>query len=310
MLDNIGLQLNEVSETEFSMITQRMGNRKPVNADKIQFKWESLFVQYFPNEKKLTLKNSVHKFYNGLLGGEDIGFSNHNDFDRWNLFTAAEYMTEVFERPFSDFKVFSKFEYGLNIDTGVYKPFEIINRYKACIRNAANEFYTMPPNTGKPYCRSCFFTDYRVKAYDKSMQASFIGKNILRYEIALQGLVMLRRVVKIPEITLLDIISPDVWDVLFGNMIDIYDDILKIPLGIPCSSDDLLSFHRYSDVLINADLKKLLSTSEYQALHNKDKKIFDRWNRDENNVHNVIRHRMTEKYSLLKISDVDFTSLN
>jgi hypothetical protein len=312
MLDNIGLQVNEVSENEFMRIARRMGHEMPINAERIKFKWASLFVQYFPNAKRMTIKNSIHKFYNNELGEEGIGFENYNDFDRWDLVQAVDYISSyIFERPLSDFKLFSKFEWGLNIDTEALSPFDIINRYKSCIRNASNEFHTMPPNTGKPLCRTCFFDDYGVKAYDKSTQACFTSGNILRYEIVHQGLTMLKRVLKIPEVTLHDVVLPNVWDTLFGNMMDIYDQILKVPLGVnQVTVDDLRTIHQYCDVQLNSDLKKMLSNSEYQALRSNDKSIYQRFDSDDSNVHNLIRKKMTDKFALLKLGDMDFTTLN
>ena len=299
MLDNITLKLENFTDTDFENLCHYIGIEKPINSNHVWFYWENLLISYYPNKKELTIKNSVHKFYNAVYNDLIAQPVNYNDFNLFHMWCLADYLSEfVFKRPMTDFKVFAKFEYGVNIDTGQLKPFSIIERWLSYVNGATNPYFTNAPNKGKPLGRTCQLTEYRVKAYDKGRVAGLTDTNLLRYEIALNGLKMLRQVLKIEDISLQDLISYQTWDTLHKHMLSVYDNTHKLPFVTDksVSIEDVLTTHAYCDKLVRNDLKEILSREQYKKLMKDYQQVFKKHADNPANIHNQIRQKIINKY--------------
>lgn len=310
MLDNISLQLQNFTQVEFDSFCQIVGCNYNLVNNKPEIKWVNLRIRYFPNVQELVIQNSIHNFFNAVCNSAIQLPVNHTDFDRSNMQEVSQLLSKTFNRPLSDFKLFGKFEYGVNIDTGVIKPFDIIERWQSYTYGTTNDFHIIAPNRGKPFQKTAFLTDYRIKAYDKGKQAELPKINLLRFEIVLTGVKKLRQLLKRSTITLQDLNNIETWKILYNNLVFIYDHIMKLPLwNAHPSIDDLYTIHNYANKNLNADLKKIMSKAQFQNMRRAQRDVYEKYNNAPGNIHQIIRHKIIEKYPLLALPDRDFLPL-
>lgn len=299
MLDNVGLRLESVSWGNYNQILERIGATMPLERKVMNVKWHNMRLTYYPNAKRLVLKNSLHKLYNNLMGG--IKDSNSNDFHLADLNVLVDlFSIEYFDRDASDFKITDSLESGLNINTGYIKPFDIVNRW---LSFKENEFYASVPRKGKPLLKASCLSDYRVKGYDKGKQSGIYceqHKNILRYEIAVGQLRKVRTILgsdKNEDVSLSDLNEHEAWVTLYYNLLENYDAIKKIPfLSSEIDRVDINELYGYISPLMAEDIKRTMHKSSYNKWRAKSKKVYEKYDSLDLNIHNMIRHRLKEKF--------------
>ena len=79
MIDNVQMS-TKFSDQDFNNLVVKLGIIVPIDSEKVKFDWQNLRVVYYPNINKLTITNSLHKFYNVELNQEVKLAINHNDF--------------------------------------------------------------------------------------------------------------------------------------------------------------------------------------------------------------------------------------
>lgn len=264
MFDNISFKLNNFSRGRFDkLLSENIGsnyvNRDLIyGKDRLHIRWKNLRVEYFPIQKELWIKNSIHKFHNAQI--LNWGEFNHDDYKYSSFKETVEYFCETLECKPSDLKLFGRFEYGLNINLKV-NPFEIINRFESIVTTASNPFYTVSNPNGKPFERICHFTDYSVKFYDKSKQAQIDGK-ILRFEIANNKISETRKLFEKENLSLEDLLDINNWNKCFFKLLNTYKLVRKIPLAENLTADEYASIKAYTDPLFMKDHKTILK-NEY-----------------------------------------------
>lgn len=312
MIDNIQIKTS-CTDDEFLKLTEKISVDAPINSEKIKFDYANLRGVYYPNINKLTLTNSWHKFYN-LEFGQYHASVNHNDFSFSNFYTVADFLSEwVLEKAFTDLHISSKYEFGLNINTDFHQPFNLISKYQSCILTHANEFFTVPPYSGKPIQRSCYFSDWYIKAYDKGLQAGVITTNLLRFEIVVTELRKLRNILKVDAVSIADIVTIQAWDNMFNFLIATYDAIRKIPEieNTQPSLDDINAFYSYCNKLKRSDIQKSTTRYYFEQLNKGFKKVYEQYNTLPENYHNTIRKKMYDTYErLMGRNQANFNACN
>jgi hypothetical protein len=310
MFDNISLQLQNFSRAEYKSFCLAVGREHNEDNNKLKLDWHNLRIEYYPEAGILNIKNSIHKCYNIACNDIIKQAINYNDFTSRDMWQVSHLLSKTFNRPLSDFNLFGKFEYGVNIDTGIIKPYDIINRWQSYTYGAANDFETITPNRGKPFGKTAFLTDYRIKVYDKGKEAELSRVNLFRFEIVLTGVKKLRQLLKLPKVTLQDLNNYETWEVLFNHLLLVYDRIAKLPLwNTPPGIEDLYAIHSYSNKNLNADLKKVMSDAEFQKMRRAHKEVYEKYNNAPGNIHQKIRNKIAEKYPALALPDSDFPPL-
>lgn len=301
MIDNLTIRTN-CDNQEFERLTNRLGLLVPIDSDKVRFDWSNLRFNYYPNNQVLTLSNSLHKFYNVEFNDLIKQPINHNDFSFANFCTVAYYLSEaVFEKSLDDLHISSRFEFGFNISTDSHKPFDLLLKFQSCVTTHANEFFTVEPYKGKPIQRNCRFSDWYIKGYDKGKQAGLNNINLLRFEIVVTEMRKLRQVLGTQTTTVNDVCKQSAWHTLFKFLISTYDNIRKIPQieRIILSIDEIYSIYGYSNKLLRSDLKQNLTDHYFQIINKQNKIVYDKFNLDDHNYHNIIRQKMHIKYASL-----------
>lgn len=295
MLDNISFSINNFPYDDFQKIPPKIGIENPQKSERIKIVYHNLRIEYYPNSRILKVKNSIHKFYNSVVNGLPY---NSDDFDFEKFVFITKYLEEIIGRPANEMLIHSPFEFGLNINTGNVTPLYVINRYKSCSINSHNEFHTTPPRKGKPFQRICCFSDWRIKAYDKTIQSGVTGKNILRFEIVISELRKLKHILKKTDSVTLEYLNDrDVWVTLFEYILSIYDRIAKIPcIDETTPVQDINSIYNYSDKLMAEDISVTMNRSAYQNFRKNSKEVYTIYDRRVDNIHNSIREQMVEKF--------------
>jgi hypothetical protein len=303
MIDNAKFIISNYSDKEFELLTERLDINCPINSNKVRFDIYKLRVTYFPNTNELHIQNSLHCYYNARYGPIQ-DWVNYNDFNISDLQVVSAGWSEIiFERPIDDFKLSTRFEFGLNIELDKYSPFEVIERYMSYVTTSTSQFYTCPPHKGKPSQRMCFMSDYRLKLYDKSQQAGVTQKRLLRYEIVYTELRKVRKMLSMPNlniVTLKDLNDLNNWDKLFNGMMSMYDAIKKIPLitdGLPVS--DINRVYSYCNKPMADDIKRNMNPNTVDKMRAASKLIYTQYDLSTNNYHQVVRQKMVNKYHSL-----------
>jgi hypothetical protein len=264
MFDNISFKLENFSRNQFENFVadniesefinrgnSRIGKRYFVN-------WGNLRIQYYPIQKELWIKNSIHKFYNSKIA--NWGEYNHDDYTYDKFVETVEFFCGVLNCYPKDLKLFSDFEFGLNV-TLKYSPFDIANRFESIVTTASNPFYAVHNPYGKPVERKCYFTNYAVKFYDKSKQAQISGK-ILRYEIAFNKVSETRKLFGTKNISLATLLDKSNWEKCLDKLISTYHLIRKIPLAENLTASEYVDVKSYTDSVFMKDHKIILKNDK------------------------------------------------
>jgi len=293
MFDNITFIIDNYGIDDFYKLTEKIQTENLKTSDsRFQTDWQNLRINYYPNEERVKVSNSIHKFYNAEI--EKIGKMNHNDFSFNQMAMAVQALEETFRRPREEMKLVGKFEYGLNIDTGILKPYnDIIERYRSVVTTTANPFHAFYNPHGKPYGKFCSFTQYTVKCYDKGKQMQLSGRNLLRYEIVHPTCIKTREILGKKEVALSDLTKEESWQNCFSFVGRTYDKIrlIAFPTGDISTYSKLLC---YSDNLIRKDYQKKLL-----PIANELKTIHDNYKLSNDNPHAKVRLMMFEKFDQL-----------
>jgi len=303
MIDNAKFIINNYSNKEFELLTERLDINCPINGNKVSFDLYKLRITYFPNSNELHIQNSLHCYYNAQYG-QLHQWVNYNDFNIADLQIVSSGWSEfVFERPAQDFKLSTRFEFGINIELDKYSPFEVIERYMSYVTTATNPFYTCPPKKGKPLQRMCSLSDYGLKLYDKSKQAGIAKQGLLRYEVVYTEIRKVRKMLNVPlgnVITLNDLTNPDSWDKLFYGMMQMYDAIKKIPLITEAfPKNDINEIYGYCNKLMAYDLKQQLNPNTADKMRAAAKQVYNQYDLSATNYHQVVRQKLINKYNSL-----------
>lgn len=309
MIDNIQIR-TQFSDQDFKKMVAKLSLNVPINSDKVKFDWENLRFTYYPNISKLIVTNSLHKFYNLVYNETVKSAINHNDFTIQNFYTVVDFLAEyLFEKSFQELFISSRFEFGLNIDTENYKPFDIISKYQSISSTHINEFYTVAPKQGKPIQRNCNFSDYYYKGYCKSTQANIVNANILRFEIVVTELRKLRHILKVEDITIADLVKLENWCNMFNFLIDTYDSIRKIPdiKNQSLSLEEINAIYSYCNKMKRSDIQKSTTRYYFEQLNKNFKTIYEKLNESENNYHNIVKVKMIQTFNrLIGAKSVEF----
>lgn len=297
MLDNVGLELDSVCEVSYHKILENLGVERPRESNKMRAMWKNMQLLYFPDSKKLVIQNSLHKLYNALNSGS---LTNANDFNFAEMHFLSEWLSKVyFERPIEDFKLTRRVEFGFNISTSHIPAIDVVNLWLSI---KMHPFYMEPPrNKGqKPLQKTCYFCDYKVKVYDKAKQegiTTLSTKNILRYEIAIEQPRKWEKIFNIKGASLKDINEHETWEKMYSYLLRTYDSIAKIPLidkDIPL--DDIYVSYSYLDGLMANTIRHNLNKSSYKRQRQKAKELYNKFDKDDSNIHNIIRERIKNKF--------------
>lgn len=296
MFDNLSISIENFETKDFYNLIENHVKKYPKKRTEgwFQSDWQNLRINYFPNQKKIRLTNSIHKFYNSEIFG--LGVINHNNFTMSQVTETISYLETAFNRSSSEMRILAAFEYGLNIDTENLNPYnDIIERYQSCVTTATNPFYAFYNKTGKPYAKFCAFTHYKIKAYNKSKQSKLYDKNILRFEIVNHSSTRTREVFGKENIFLEDLNNVNIWNSCFETLIKAYDSIrvLAYPIdGIEAYTKTLC----HSFPTLKHDYKKELRNISHNL-----KQVHDTLKNSLNNPHGTVRKKLVENYQNLII---------
>ncbi len=293
MFDNFSIIINDYSKEEFKNLVENYVKKSPVNkGDWFQVDWRNLRINYFPNQEKIKVSNSLHKWYNSEVVG--IGEINFNDFTQLQVKEAISYLEKSLKRDASEMKLLGRFEYGININTSSIKPYDIIDRYSSIVTTSVNPFYAFYNKSGRPYSKFCSFTNYNVKAYDKSKEAGLTTSNIFRFEIVHHNSIKTKQVFGKNDVTLKDLENIEIWDKCYRSLIKSYGSIRM--LGYPENGvDDYAKMLCYSHPIIRKDYKR-----DLRKIKKELKDTHDSFMNSENNPHFIIKKGLSDNYQKLK----------
>lgn len=277
---------------DFEKFIQNSVQNQPINKGQyFQTNWRNLRISYFPNQEKIKISNSLHKFFNAEI--LKYGLVNHNDFTKSNVCETIHLLEDVFDRSSSEMKLIGRFEYGLNINTNSIKPYDIIERYTSIVTTSVNPFYAFYNKQGKPYSKFCSFTNYNVKAYDKSKEAGLTSSNIFRFEIVHHTSTKTKQVFGKRNVTLEDLKSKIVWDKCFRTLVNSYNSIRM--LGFPERGvSDYAKMLCYSHPLICKDYK-----DDLRKIKKELKEVHDATLNSIDNPHSIIKNGLINSYQKL-----------
>lgn len=292
MFDCLSYQIENFEKRDFNRLIENYIQKSPLNkGDWFQTDWQNLRINYFPNQNKIKVSNSLHKFYNSEIVG--LGTFNHNDFSFGQVNETINHLENAFNRSSKEMKLLGRFEFGLNLNTESIKPFDIIDRYQSIVTTATNSFNLMYNKYGKSTCKFCSFTHYTVKCYDKMKEMGVSGTNTLRFEIVCHSSVKTRQVFGKKDVSLEDLLDKSIWDNCHNTIINSYDSIRMI--GFP--SDGASNYAKtlcYSFATINKDYKRHLKNvmSELKNAH-------DTIKNSTSNPHSMVREGLFNNYQKL-----------
>jgi hypothetical protein len=303
MIDNIVMVLSNINSSTFGKYLTKLKDYEIIQDTETikKMQWKNMRIVYYPRCRVMEIRNSIHKLYNILYanGRSD----NSNDFTLQQLKKIVMYLAELFETDLNDIVLQGRFEFGVNIIIDKMNPNEVFQRYISYKSVRINPFETIPAKRGKPKHRSCYLSDYRIKAYQKELMSNLnvsIGKRVMRYEVVTTELRMLRKITGLNVITLADLIQPEIWTRLKGFILSTYDKIQKIPI---VTSDisllDLAEINLYCSNIFYTDTKKVIGETKMKLIRRDQKEVYKRWDEDEKNLHNIIRKEISNKLNLI-----------
>lgn len=292
MFDNASFILEKFEKKDFNRLIEDFVQKNPLErVNWLQTDWQNLRINYYPNQKKIKVSNSLHKFYNSEIIG--LGMYNHNEYTMSQVNETINYLENALNRSSNKMKILGRFEFGINVNTESVKPFDIIDRYQSLVTTATNSFNLMYNKTGKSTCKFCSFSHYTVKCYDKMKQMGVAGNNILRYEMVHHSSIRTREVFKKEDISLEDLLDNSIWNNCHNRLINSYDSIRMI--GFP--SDGLNNYVKslcYSYSTLNKDYKLQLKNVMSEL-----KKAHDMIKNSSTNPHSMVREGLVNNYQRL-----------
>ena len=292
MFDNFSVVIDDYKKEEFKNLLENHVKEAPIKRrNYFQVNWRNLRVKYFPNQRRIKISNSLHKWYNSEIVG--IGEINYNDFTQSQVKEAIFHLEIAFNRNASEMRLLGLFEYGININTNSIRPYEIIDRYASIVTTYANPFYPFYSRYGKSYSKFCAFSTYKVKAYDKSKEAGLASSKIFRFEIVHHNAIKTRQIFGKRNVTLEDLRNIEIWDKCFNSLISSYNSIRM--LGYPDNGiDDYAKMLCYSHPIIRKDYK-----SDLKKIRKELKDTHDSFMNSKGNPHSLIKIGLSNNYQKL-----------
>ncbi|MCX6186044.1 MAG: hypothetical protein NTU43_03475 [Bacteroidetes bacterium] len=314
MLDYISMRLENIEIDEYKQVLEKLNI--PIYEDEYFMTsfWGNMRMKYYPEKKMLLMKNSIHKLYNYSIG-RNVPI-NWDDFNLYKALQMKEYIVFMFERPASDFKLFSRFEWGVNIETEV-APSEIFSRYYGYNSKAVNSNFnnvSFNNGKGKDIQRELALTEWRIKFYNKAKQSKLPRTKIMRYEIVFHEVRKLRKILNEKDVSLETITIKENWLKLQNELIRVYDSVKKIPFledGSNLSIEDYLGIYFYCNATAYKDVKRMYGESKAKKMRLKYKNLYDQYDGQKDNIHNLVREKIVNKTNELlspKPDDEYFTT--
>lgn len=304
MIDYTVLVISNFTFGDYQKFLDLVDIEMPTESEKMVVHLENLKLEYYPNAKMLKIRNSLHKFYNRTYADIKID-GNHNDFCFSNFVSLSYMLSEFyFERDLKEFKISTKLETGINIDTGGYKPMDILERYQSFqVCNSINHFETIDTwggTIGKPKTRKVFMSDYQLKLYNKSAESKLAKVNLLRMEIVYGQLRKIRSVLGVTDISLETLTELKSWLSLGNYLNDCYNNIKKIPFtSRDLTVDELNKVYAFCNKSLKKDLATHLSRHNYSKYIDECKEVYNKISQSEDNYHNVIGDKIFSKIKYL-----------
>jgi hypothetical protein len=304
MLDNIIMSIPNISKDTFEGILGTLHQTQLSFKQKegvIKVKWFNMLLVHCSNSNRLLIKNSVHKLHSTKFG---IGQpDNSTDFTFSQFITTANFISETFKTEMNEIGIQGRFEFGINIEREGIRAYDIIERYMCYKSVQENPFVTIPPRNGKPKQRCCYLSDYRLKAYYKDHLYDLDApseNDVLRYEVVTTQLRMLRKVTGLNMLTLKELCQVKFWERIGDYTLETYDKIQKIPLLVNgISLNELGVIDNHCSSIYYTDAKKVLKEYGLRQLREKQRGIYEKWDKADGNIHNIIRNKISEKIDFL-----------
>lgn len=278
-----------------------------VNRDKRgRIFYHNLLLKYYPNVKELWVQNSLHKFYNKALNN-DLGVAlNHNDFSRTDLTLTVEEISQTLGRAAIDLKLFSRFEYGVNIDIGKESPMDFIN---TCISmgDTQNEFFSIAKQGGREFGKHTNFFGRKEKLYDKGRQMSQyiyepfkLEENILRYEVVLFGKGKIKTTLGLnQDPTLEDTTKKAFYSEIGKDLISSFKRIKPVPVYDGKTRQEILEYLGHAHPVIVKYDKSILTQYRYNQHRKAGRLLIEQYRDDDDSTHNRISKQLKKKINAL-----------
>ncbi len=256
----------------------------------ISIEYYNLRLTYWPNMLELQIAGSMHKFYNAVLRQIPLGLHNYDDFTSDKLLSTLDFLCEKLGKQPKDIEFFSRFEYGVNLKVASCTPQEFTDSYISLGTTRINKFFPDNPHKGKPLGKLCYFTDYRVKFYDKSKQAELPIKGILRYEIVNNGIGRLKRLLGKDRVTYSDFYKPATLKILGQDLIKKFDRIRKLPISHDLVSEkELQRMIGFSEPKMREYYKSTLSIWKFNEMQKANSELMHDLTMNRNSPHFKLR---------------------
>lgn len=185
---------------------------------------ENLFINV--TEKGATIQNSLHKYFNNLVSGENQNF---NDFYFCDILYALDVLE--YEMDYSlDETVLTNLEFGFNIDLDICPSRFLDNN--VLMHDTKSPCYD-PKNDKNMKIKKFIYTEYEIKIYNKTLDQSrykefkqqLKGTKILRIEIKYKSK---KQINKLGVFSLADLRNPEIYNNLMTDFLSKYDPLLII----------------------------------------------------------------------------------
>ena len=240
--------------------------------------FRNLHLKYLPNTDRIIIRNSLHKFHIG---------NNYSYFSLSSIKSCLEELSDLLHVSVFDGTI-KRLEYGVNIC--VENLDRIINSL-ASFRGT--EFEPMRMRS-KNYGRSCDKTQYRLKAYDKSLQVSLVDgikipPGLLRWEIAAKRMEYLKKrhlPIRIER-------GQDLCD--FETMQRLADDLIN-------RCDQCIQFENLDLSKLSLTELRIVGTHLTSKVKNEQKKRFlNSHKRDCSKLKKILRHQSDERLNVKQL---------
>lgn len=194
--------------------------------------WGNLRLKYSLGSSQLTVSNSLHKFYNGFVGGSGE-FENSDLFTFEHLRESIETLCVILDVAANECCLQGRFEFGVNITTSPFTPKQYIDSYIGYYHSTKpfRHVYKNVGNEGKKMEQvHCQLSQYTVKWYNKSIESKRAAPNLLRFEVCTHTKSKLRNILEVQNPTLETLTNRSTAERLKSVIMDVYHSIEKLPM--------------------------------------------------------------------------------
>ena len=185
---------------------------------------ENLFINV--TEKGATIENSLHKYFNNHVSGENQNF---DDFHLCDILYALDALGHELDYPLKD-TILTSLEFGFNIEMDIC-PTKFLTNY-VLMYDTKTPCYN-PKNGKNKKIKKFIYTEYEIKIYNKTLDQSrhkqfkslLEGTKILRVEIKFKSKRLLNG---IGIYTLDDLRKPSIYHTLMETFLKKYENLLII----------------------------------------------------------------------------------